>query len=123
MLKISAGDYGATFSLSRTFNNGWDLLFATLTDVRFYLWEGSFDKGITLKVHYPGLQVKIGKYRKLLLDQLLVTEERLILEDDNIYIMLSQNMMKKVSKIIGIEFLDDKIYFSVFSILFIMLFR
>ncbi|MDC3107619.1 YjbH domain-containing protein [Paracoccaceae bacterium] len=46
-----AGDYGATFSLSRTFNNGWEIgAYATLTDVKFSTFgEGSFDKGITLK--------------------------------------------------------------------------
>ncbi len=47
-----AGDYGATFSLSRNFNNGWEIgAYATLTDVKFSTFgEGSFDKGITLKV-------------------------------------------------------------------------
>ncbi len=50
--KYLAGDYGATFSLSRTFNNGWEIgAYATLTDVKFSTFgEGSFDKGITLKV-------------------------------------------------------------------------
>ena len=47
-----AGDYGTTFSLSRNFNNGWEIgAYATLTDVKFSTFgEGSFDKGITLKV-------------------------------------------------------------------------
>ena len=47
-----AGDYGATFSLLRNFNNGWEIgAYATLTDVKFSTFgEGSFDKGITLKV-------------------------------------------------------------------------
>ncbi len=47
-----AGDYGSTFSLSRTFNNGWEIgAFATLTDVKFSTFgEGSFDKGITITV-------------------------------------------------------------------------
>ncbi len=47
-----AGDYGATFSLARKFNNGWEIgAYATLTDVKFSTFgEGSFDKGITLKV-------------------------------------------------------------------------
>lgn len=47
-----AGDWGATFSLSRTFNNGWKVgAYATLTDVPFDVFgEGSFDKGITLEV-------------------------------------------------------------------------
>ena len=46
-----AGDYGATFALSRTFNNGWEIgAYATLTNVKFSTFgEGSFDKGITLK--------------------------------------------------------------------------
>ena len=50
--KYLAGDYGATFALSRNFNNGWEFgAFATLTDVNFSTFgEGSFDKGITLKV-------------------------------------------------------------------------
>ncbi len=49
--KYLAGDYGTTFSLSRTFNNGWEIgAYATLTDVKFSTFgEGSFDKGITLK--------------------------------------------------------------------------
>lgn len=49
--KYLAGDYGATFSLSKTFNNGWEIgAYATLTDVKFSTFgEGSFDKGITLK--------------------------------------------------------------------------
>ncbi|MDA9702975.1 YjbH domain-containing protein [Paracoccaceae bacterium] len=47
-----AGDYGATLSLARKFNNGWEIgAYATLTDVKFSTFgEGSFDKGITLKV-------------------------------------------------------------------------
>ncbi len=47
-----AGDYGATFSLARNFNNGWEIgAYATLTDVKFSTFgEGSFDKGITFKV-------------------------------------------------------------------------
>lgn len=44
-----AGDIGATFAVSRTFNNGWKVGgFVTLTDVPFSdFGEGSFDKGIT----------------------------------------------------------------------------
>lgn len=47
-----AGDWGATFSLSRTFNNGWKVgAYATFTDVPFSVFgEGSFDKGITLEI-------------------------------------------------------------------------
>ncbi|MEX1235006.1 MAG: YjbH domain-containing protein [Roseovarius sp.] len=47
-----AGDWGATFSLDREFNNGWKVgAFATLTDVPFSTFgEGSFDKGIRLTV-------------------------------------------------------------------------
>ena len=50
--KYLAGDYGATFSLSRTFNNGWEIgAYATLTDVEFSTYgEGSFDKAITLRI-------------------------------------------------------------------------
>ena len=58
---ILAGDYGSTFSLSRTFNNGWEIgAYATLTDVKFSTFgEGSFDKGITLKAtNNLGLLVK-----------------------------------------------------------------
>ena len=45
-----AGDYGATLSLERTFDNGWKLgAYATLTDVSFDdFGEGSFDKGILI---------------------------------------------------------------------------
>jgi opacity protein-like surface antigen len=47
-----AGDYGATMSLEREFENGWRVgAFATLTDVPFNdFGEGSFDKGITLAI-------------------------------------------------------------------------
>lgn len=47
-----AGDWGGTFALERTFDNGWRVgAFATLTDVSFEEFgEGSFDKGITLTV-------------------------------------------------------------------------
>ena len=49
--KYLAGDFGATVSLSKTFNNGWEIgAFATITDVEFSTFgEGSFDKGIILK--------------------------------------------------------------------------
>ena len=47
-----AGDWGATFSLSRRFANGWEVGgFFTLTDVPFEEFgEGSFDKGIRLTI-------------------------------------------------------------------------
>jgi hypothetical protein len=47
-----AGDDGATFELRRTFPNGWMIgLWATLTDVSSKdFGEGSFDKGIFLRV-------------------------------------------------------------------------
>jgi hypothetical protein len=47
-----AGDWGATFMLDRTFDNGWRVAaFATLTDVPFEEFgEGSFDKGIILEI-------------------------------------------------------------------------
>ena len=47
-----AGDWGATFTLDRAFNNGWRIgAFATLTDVPFEQFgEGSFDKGIRITV-------------------------------------------------------------------------
>jgi hypothetical protein len=47
-----AGDIGATLSLSREFENGWSVgVFATKTDVSAEEFgEGSFDKGITLKI-------------------------------------------------------------------------
>ena len=49
--KYLAGDFGATFSLFKTFNNGWEIgAYATLTDVEYSTYgEGSFEKGITLK--------------------------------------------------------------------------
>ncbi len=48
-----AGDYGATFTLDREFNNGFKVgAFFTLTDVGFSdFGEGSFDKGI--KIEFP----------------------------------------------------------------------
>lgn len=47
-----AGDYGATFSLDREFENGWRVgAFATLTNVKFSdFGEGSFDKGIRFEI-------------------------------------------------------------------------
>ncbi len=47
-----AGDWGATLTLTREFENGWRVgAYATLTDVPFEEFgEGSFDKGITLTV-------------------------------------------------------------------------
>ncbi len=47
-----AGDWGATLSLDRTFDNGWSVgAFATFTDVSWEdFGEGSFDKGITLTI-------------------------------------------------------------------------
>lgn len=47
-----AGDYGATFTLTREFANGWSVgAFATFTDVtEEEFGEGSFDKGILLAI-------------------------------------------------------------------------
>lgn len=47
-----AGDWGATLTMKRSFDNGWRLsAFATLTDVPFEEFgEGSFDKGIILEI-------------------------------------------------------------------------
>lgn len=47
-----AGDWGATFSLSRRFTNGWELSgYITLTDVSFDdFGNGNFDKGIALTI-------------------------------------------------------------------------
>lgn len=47
-----AGDVGATFTLARAFNNGWEVsAFATFTDVSSEdFGEGSFDKGILLRI-------------------------------------------------------------------------
>jgi hypothetical protein len=47
-----AKDWGATLGVDRVFNNGWKVgAYATLTDVSFDdFGEGSFDKGIRLKV-------------------------------------------------------------------------
>ena len=52
-----AGDKGATFTVGRTFKNGWDLsAYATLTDVPFDAFgEGSFDKGIRLEIPIAAL--------------------------------------------------------------------
>lgn len=54
-----AGDWGSTIALDRTFANGWRVgAYATFTDVSFDdFGEGSFDKGIRLRVpiqHYIG---------------------------------------------------------------------
>lgn len=52
-----AGDWGATFTLDRTFNNGWSVgAYATFTDVSFDdFGEGSFDKGLRLTVPLSAL--------------------------------------------------------------------
>lgn len=49
-----AGDWGATMSLDRTFDNGWSVgAFATFTDVSSAEFgEGSFDKGLRLTIPY-----------------------------------------------------------------------
>ena len=47
-----AGDWGATVSLDRTFDNGWEVgAYFTMTDMPFdQFGEGSFDKGIRITV-------------------------------------------------------------------------
>ncbi len=47
-----AGDFGATFEVSRSFANGWEVgVFATFTDVPFEdFGEGSFDKGLRIRI-------------------------------------------------------------------------
>ena len=54
MGRYLAKDWGATFELTRTFANGWEVgLFATLTDVPFEEFgEGSFDKGFTFRIPF-----------------------------------------------------------------------
>ncbi len=49
-----AGDWGATFSLSRQFTNGWEVAgFVTLTDVSFAdFGEGNFSKGVSLTIPF-----------------------------------------------------------------------
>ena len=86
LARYLAGDYGATFSLSRTFNNGWEIgAYATLTDVKFSTFgEGSFDKGITLKAPLSWFTGKKSKaYRKTLLNQLVEMEEHVLYLDDD----------------------------------------
>ncbi|MQQ09554.1 YjbH domain-containing protein [Epibacterium sp. SM1979] len=55
-----AGDIGATFSLDKTFNNGWSFGgFFTLTDVSAEdFGEGSFDKGIRFRIPLDWLLAK-----------------------------------------------------------------
>lgn len=52
-----AKDYGATFRVTRTFDNGIEVgAFATFTDVPFdEFGEGSFDKGITFRIPFHTL--------------------------------------------------------------------
>ncbi|MEX5727349.1 hypothetical protein Ga0609869_000702 [Rhodovulum iodosum] len=52
MGRYLAGDYGATFTVDREFDNGWRIgAFATFTDVSAEEFgEGSFDKGIRLQI-------------------------------------------------------------------------
>jgi hypothetical protein len=55
--KYLAKDTGATLELRRTFSNGWMVgLWATMTDVSAEdFGEGSFDKGMLLKIPFDGL--------------------------------------------------------------------
>ena len=55
--KYLAKDTGATFEVRRTFNNGWMVgLWATMTDVSAKdFGEGSFDKGMFLRIPFYGL--------------------------------------------------------------------
>lgn len=55
--KYLAGDFGATFEIARTFNNGWMVgLWATKTNVsQEDFGEGSFDKGMFFKIPFDGL--------------------------------------------------------------------
>ena len=81
-----AGDYGATFSLSRTFNNGWEIgAFATLTDVKFSTFgEGSFDKGITLKAPLSWFTGKKSQvYRKTIIRPITGDGGARLILDDN----------------------------------------
>lgn len=60
-----AGDYGATFKVFRTFDNGMEIgAFATFTDVPFEdFGEGSFDKGITFRIPFHALSLYDTKSR------------------------------------------------------------
>ena len=111
-----AGDYGATFSLSRNFNNGWEIgAYATLTNVKFSTFgEGSFDKGITLKVPLSWFTGKKSQaYSKSVIDLLLEMEELdYIWTMTSFYIAILQNTMKKAFEKIGREFIDDEKIFS-----------
>lgn len=60
-----AGDLGATFSVARTFDNGWRIgAFATLTDTSFEdFGEGSFDKGIEITIPLDWVTGQASKTR------------------------------------------------------------
>lgn len=63
MGRYLAGDYGATLSLDREFDNGWRVgAFATLTDVSTEdFGEGSFDKGLRFSIpleHFVGTSTR-----------------------------------------------------------------
>ena len=81
-----AGDYGATFSLARTFNNGWEIgAFTTLTNVKFSTFgEGSFDKGISLKAPLSWFTGRKSQaYRKTIIRPIVGDGgARLLLGDD-----------------------------------------
>ncbi|MDC3076194.1 YjbH domain-containing protein [Paracoccaceae bacterium] len=94
--KYLAGDYGATLSLSRTFNNGWEIgAYATLTDVKFSTFgEGSFDKAITLKAPLSWFTGKKSRaYRQTIIKpisgdggaRLYLEDEKLLYESIKIY--------------------------------------
>jgi hypothetical protein len=57
--RFLARDWGASFELRRTFDNGWQIgVWATFTDVPFdEFGEGSFDKGFFFKIPLDGLSL------------------------------------------------------------------
>ena len=59
-----AGDYGATFEITRKFDSGVEIgAYATLTDVPFdEFGEGSFDKGLIIRVPFGWIAPFNTKY-------------------------------------------------------------
>jgi len=87
-----AGDIGATFSLSRTFKNGWKVgAFFTLTDMPFKdFGEGSFDKGISFTMP---LNWGIGTATR----QKMVTEIRPLTRDGGARLKIANRLYPMVS--------------------------
>ena len=83
-----AGDYGATFEVTREFLSGVEVgAYATFTNVPFSKFgEGSFDKGIILRIPFEwGLPIESQSAYELRLNSLTRDGGQRLLSDDFLY--------------------------------------